>query len=183
MGVTANSTWKFWVVTWLDQNGQLLDEISCNGLNSLPQQSAPYNSPADVPIEPTQTIFGFYNQTFLVAGRTNVSSIGTAKARQRLIVSDLELSNSDKALRDRPITIVAKLRSTGADISADAYYHDGNPAKDGILSDVQQIDKIHPATVIWIMQALLKEPAACIGSTLAQFLRRLHSTCKNAQRH
>lgn len=57
--LSADTSWKFWVVVWIEQGGQLIREIGDHGLNSIPVNQL--NSLADVPIEAYSNNLGFYN--------------------------------------------------------------------------------------------------------------------------
>jgi hypothetical protein len=56
------TNWKFWVVTWMERDGALVEEIAGHGLQAIP--AAGLNSFIDVPIETYSNNLGFYNQRF-----------------------------------------------------------------------------------------------------------------------
>jgi hypothetical protein len=140
-GVIANSKWKFWVLAWVELNGKLLAEIPDHGLSALPPSH--YKSIGDVLIEPYSNNLGYYNQTFTVLASVGVSAAGQSGVKPSLILSNFGPRDNGKALRDHVTKLTARLRSSGADISAvHAYYYDGDPNRDGQLFDFQKIDAI-----------------------------------------
>ena len=141
-GVTAGSTWKFWVVVWAEVNGSIVAEIPGHGLVSLPAANAPFNSLADVPIDIYSNNLGYYNQVFTVLGNTATSSPGKAAIKPILVVSNVGARNGSKTLRDEATPILANLRSTGTNIAANVYYYDGNPNNGGQLFDTQRLSQI-----------------------------------------
>jgi hypothetical protein len=155
-GVTANSTWKFWVVTWVENNGQLVSELPGHGLSSLPAANVQYNSLADVPIETYSNNLGFYNQVFTVLPAVSQTSIvQTAQATgannparastitKHLAIGNLDTRNSTPVIRDVPITIIAPHIASGDHVdSIMSLYYDGDPSKGGVLFDVQHISRV-----------------------------------------
>jgi hypothetical protein len=137
-GVTANSTWKFWVVTWAESGGKLFTELSGHGLTSLP--STPFQSIASVPVETYSNNLGYYNQVFTVLGP---ATLGAQKGTAVLTLENIHTRNGVRVRRDAPVTIEATHRSTGRDIqSVLTFYYDGNPDRGGTLFDIQAIDRI-----------------------------------------
>jgi len=131
-GVTANSTWKFWVVTWVENNGQLVSELPGHGLMSLPATGVKYNSLADVPIETYSNNLGFYNQVFTVL-HAAASATNTLQAAR----------NSKAGSNSKPVTIVAPHLASGDHVdSILSLYYDGDPAKGGALFDAQHISRV-----------------------------------------
>jgi hypothetical protein len=141
-GVTAGSTWKFWVVVWAEANGSIVAEIPGHGLSSLPSANAQFNSLADVPIDTYSNNLGYYNQVFTVLGNTATSSLGKAAIKPILVVSNVGPRSGSKTLRDEATPILANLRSTGASLAANVYYYDGNPNNGGQLFDTQRLSQI-----------------------------------------
>jgi hypothetical protein len=155
-GITANSAWKFWVVTWVENNGQLVSELPGHGLTSLPAANVQFNSLADVPIETYSNNLGFYNQVFTVlaaASQTNVAQspraanvsnrAAASPATKHLAIGNLDTRNSASVIRDVPITIVAPHLATGDHVdSIMSLYYDGDPAKGGVLFDAQHISRV-----------------------------------------
>ncbi len=142
-GVTANSTWKFWVVAWVELNGKsavFLQEIPGHGLASMPDGQ--FNSLADVPIEPYSNNLGYYNQVFTVLG-AGVTEVASAKSQIPPFLILSNLGPRGTALRDHAVKISAKLRSSGRDIAeAHMFYYDGDPNQNGVLFDIQKVDRI-----------------------------------------
>jgi hypothetical protein len=155
-GVTADSTWKFWVVTWVENNGQLVSELPGHGLTSLPAANIQFNSLADVPIETYSNNLGFYNQVFTVlpaVSQTNV--VQTAQATgannparvsattKHLAIGNLDTRNGAPVIRDVPITIIAPHIASGDHVdSIMSLYYDGDPSKGGALFDAQHISRV-----------------------------------------
>jgi hypothetical protein len=143
--VPANSTWKFWVVAWVETNGSMATELPGHGLSSMP--TGQFNSLADVPVDIYSNNLGYYNQVFTVFAPSGVGSTNGRKTKSSLILTNIGLRNEGRALRDTPAVITARLRSTGAEIrSTTAYYYDGNPNADGTLFDLQRITSIPSGT-------------------------------------
>jgi hypothetical protein len=137
-GVTGNSAWKFWVVTWAENNGKLVSEISGHGLQSLP--STPFQSIGAVPVETYSNNLGYYNQVFTVLGP---ASLGAQKGPALLTLENIHPRTGVKVRRDHPVTIEATHRSTGSDVrSILTLYYDGNPDQGGTLFDMQSIDRV-----------------------------------------
>lgn len=135
--VTADSTWKFWVVVWVEDNGKLVAELPGHGLKLLP--TGHFNSLADVPIETYSNNLGFYNQVFTILPATSIGATGQAK--------HLDIQNvgvrGEKVLRDVPITVTAFHTASGDNVdSVLALYYDGDPHKEGTLFDVQHISRV-----------------------------------------
>jgi hypothetical protein len=155
-GVTANSAWKFWVVAWVENNGQLVSELPGHGFTSLPAANVQFNSLAEVPIETYSNNLGFYNQVFTVlpaASQTNVAQTAGAvnannrptasKAAKHLSIGNLDTRNSAPVIRDVPITIIAPHIASGDHVdSIMSLYYDGDPSKGGALFDAQHISRV-----------------------------------------
>ena len=155
-GVTANSTWKFWVVTWVEDNGQLVSELPGHGLSSLPAANVQFSSLADVPIETYSNNLGFYNQVFTVLpaiSQTNVTQTAQASAAKsratastatkHLTIGNLDTRNSAPVVRDVPITLIAPHIASGDHVdSVMSLYYDGDPSKGGVLFDAQHISRV-----------------------------------------
>jgi len=135
--VAPNSTWKFWVLVWVENDGKLVSELPGHGLISIP--AAPYNSIGDAPIEPYSNNLGYYNQVFTVFGQT---AVGKTSGSRKLAVKPVNLLGGP-LMRDRPITLRAKHQATGGDInSLLTLYYDGDPAHGGVLFDTQSISRV-----------------------------------------
>jgi hypothetical protein len=152
-GVAANSTWKFWVVAWVtDTDGNLVTELSGQGLTSLPAANVKYNSLADVPIETYSNNLGFYNQPFTVLPVTPSTSVVVAAqtvtpATKELKVGKASTRNNAAIQRNVPITILATHVASGDHVdSILTEYYDGDPAKGGTLFDTQRISRVMPGT-------------------------------------
>jgi hypothetical protein len=148
-GVTANSTWKFWVVTWVqDSDGNLVSELPGHGLTALPTGAA-YNSLADVPIELYSNNLGLYEQAFTVFPTTSTSSqAASTPVSKQLRVGKISTRNNAPVLRHSYTTILAPHIALGDHIDTiHTYYYDGDPAKPGSLFDIQRIPRVIPGSI------------------------------------
>jgi len=135
--VTPDSTWKFWVLVWVENGGKLVSELPGHGLISIP--AAPYNSIGDAPIEPYSNNVGYYNQVFTVFG---APGLGKSTGSPKLSVEPVNLLGG-ALMRDRPITLRAKHQATGGNInSLLTLYYDGDPEHGGVLFDTQSISRV-----------------------------------------
>ncbi|WP_446742239.1 hypothetical protein [Silvibacterium acidisoli] len=146
-GVTANSTWKFWAVVWVeDSNGNLVAELPGHGLTALPPANGQYNSLADVPIEIYSNNLGFYNQAFTVLPVPSLASTGSSStASKQLKLGTIATRSGVSAMRYVPTTILAPHTASGDHIdSLITQYYDGSPKRGGTLFDTQQIPRVVP---------------------------------------
>ena len=76
----ANTYLVFWVVVWMENNGQLVSEIEGHGLQSIPDTNV--TSIAQIPIENFSNNVGFYKQPFFVAPKPSTpladAAVGSA---------------------------------------------------------------------------------------------------------
>jgi hypothetical protein len=136
--VPPNSTWKFWVLVWVENGGKLVPELPGHGLISMP--TAPYNSIGDAPIEPYSNNLGYYNQVFTVFGSP---ALGKSPGTGKLAVELTSLLGAAPLVRNQPVTLRAKHQATGADVnSLLTLYYDGDPAHGGVLFDTQSISRV-----------------------------------------
>ena len=144
--VSADTYWKFWVVVWMEQGGQLVQEIGDHGLSAIP--ASPLNSLADVPIETYSNNLGFYNQTFNVVSATSAAvSRGKeqtpATDQASLVIDGIKAPRGSLRLH-QPVTIRASHRSAsgpGFDSILSLFY-DGDPEQKGVLFDQEFIPGI-----------------------------------------
>jgi len=137
--VAANTDWKFWVVVWMERNGQKVVEIQDHGLMAIP--GSPLNSLADVPIETYSNNLGFYNQVFHVGSiETSVQSTSTDR---RLESTWRSLPRRGSLLQHQHVTVRARHRAFGAPLDdVLVLFYDGDPANHGELFDVENIPHI-----------------------------------------
>jgi hypothetical protein len=140
--VAANTDWKFWVVVWMEESGQLVPEIQDHGLRAIPAGSL--NSLADVAIETYSNNLGFYNQTFHVASAPGAEPFNANAAQEgRVLTIDQVAVPSEKVLLHQPVTIRASHRSDASHFdSVHALFYDGDPEQGGVLFDHEIIPRI-----------------------------------------
>jgi len=142
--VTPNTNWKFWVVVWAEQNGQLIPEIGDHGLTALPLASL--NSLADVPVQTYSNNLGFYNQVFTVTSPPSAAAAAVKfdAGEKRLSIDRLQASPT-QALLNRTTVVRATHRSGGAAFGpVITHFFDGDPRKSGKLFDLEHIPAISP---------------------------------------
>ena len=144
-GVTADSTWKFWVLAWVtDSSGHLVTELTDHGLKSLPSNT-PYNSIGDVPIEVYSNNLGFYNQVFSITAPA--ATVGASQTKPHLQLGEITTRNSAPVIRDVATSLLAPHIASGNHIdSITTLYYDGDPAKGGTLFDVQRLPRVLPGS-------------------------------------
>ncbi|WP_434150521.1 hypothetical protein ACR2R6_03145 [Methylocaldum gracile subsp. desertum] len=134
--VAADTDWKFWVVAWMEQGGQLVPEIQDHGLRSIP--ASLLNSLADVPIETYSNNLGFYNQVFHVASASPAPATGSGA-----LTIDRVAAPSGPVLLHQPVTIRASHRSGGPRFdSVLTLFYDGDPEAGGMLFDQELIPRV-----------------------------------------
>jgi hypothetical protein len=128
----------FWVVVWMEQNGQLVPEVAGHGLTAIP---AATTAPAAVAIEAYSNNVGFYNLPFFVAPPT--SRLGAAPpAAGDLTVQEVATAPTNVLLFDKAM-VTATLATD--DTSLDAVYvlfYDGDPQQGGETFDAELISHI-----------------------------------------
>ena len=150
----SNSYWKFWVVTWLENNGQMMPELAGHGLPAStlgkclgkPGVACFQNigdvavaSVRDMDFETYSNNFGYYNQVFTIfpVSIAGESSSGT------LSLDEVQSSQGNVLLRDQPARIEAHHHATGHHYdNVLAIYYDGDPDKGGIQYDLEYIPRI-----------------------------------------
>ncbi len=132
--VAANTDWVFWVVVWMERNGQKVAEIQDHGLTAIPD--SPLHSLADVPIETYSNNLGFYNQVFHVGPRAGALQ---TPARSRHLKSRWENLPKGGALRvDQLLTLRASHHAMGTDLdNVMVLFYDGDPEQEGQLFDME----------------------------------------------
>ncbi len=136
----ARSNLVFWVVAWMeDGSGKLVPEMPGHGLKSNP--AANLRQILDVPIEDYSNNVGMYgvNQQFYVLPKT--TSLAAEQSGGKL--QSIALTVDPKAPLGLRAKIVANLKAAKASVdNVNIAYFDGDPAKGGVLLDVQKIANI-----------------------------------------
>jgi hypothetical protein len=136
--VAANTDWVFWVVVWMERNGQKVAEIQDHGLADIPGDDL--NSLAEVPIETYSNNLGFYNQVFHVgAGATDLQDTATSGHLDSL----WDLPESATLPADQLLTLRASHHAAGGALDdVMVLFYDGDPAQGGKLFDMELIPHI-----------------------------------------
>lgn len=137
----TGTNWKFWVVTWIENGGQLVREIAQHGLTSIPEQNVA--SLAEAPIETYSNNLGFYNQVFTLELPTTNTLAATApsETESNLGLEAFEVSSS--LLRDRLATVRIHHRASGRRFDhVLALLYDGDPEQGGKVLDMEIIPRI-----------------------------------------
>jgi hypothetical protein len=128
----------FWVVVWMEQNRQLVQEVAGHGLTAIPGATT---VPTTVAIEKYSNNVGFYKLPFFVAPPT--SPLGAAPpAAGALTVHEVAIAPAHVLLFDKA-TVTATLATD--DTSLDAVYvlfYDGDPQQGGEAFDAELISHI-----------------------------------------
>ena len=136
----ARSNLVFWVVAWMeDGSGNLVPEMPGHGLKQNPAVNLAQIS--DVPIEDYSNNVGMYgvHQQFYILPKT--TSLGAEASGGKL--QNIAISVDSQAPLGQRAKIVANLQAAGASVgNVNIAYYDGDPAKGGILLDVQKIANI-----------------------------------------
>ena len=183
----SDSYLVFWVLVWMELNGQLVPEVEGHGLTALP---GPATEPVDVAIEPYSNNVGFYRQPFFVAPRTTASrhapdSVGKLDV-DRGTVSPARVSVFEKA------TVAARLAVDGAPVEPVLLlFFSEDPAHGGEPFDAELVSHIRAGDVY--VARVKFQPVTCGAHTIvvaahagtarpAIGTATLHVDCKSAER-
>jgi hypothetical protein len=139
---SAATDWKFWVVTWMENGGNLVGEIAQHGLASIP--AAGIGSIAEVPVETYSNNVGFYNQVFTLelptSGTTTAGATRTSDAHLALDAVELPPSG---VLRDHAATVRVQHRASGRDFDyVRTLLYERDPVKGWKLIDMDIIPHV-----------------------------------------
>jgi len=130
----------FWVLVFIENNGQLVPETTDHGLTQLP--TAPFTSISDAlsVLESHSNNLGFYKQAFYIVPKDAGATLPPTQARLQL---------RKVAVSPRKITFGQTAQISGLLSSQDATdgiavaFYDGNPAKGGKLFDVDDVTHLN----------------------------------------
>jgi hypothetical protein len=136
----ARSNLVFWVVAWMqDGSGNLVPEMPGHGLKQNP--AANLAQITDVPTEDYSNnvgMYGVHQQFYILPKNTGVGATPSGGKLQ-----SLALSVDSKAPLGQRAMMVANVQAAGASVNnVNIAYYEGDPAKGGILLDVQKIPNI-----------------------------------------
>ena len=128
----------FWVVVWMEQNGQLVPEVAGHGLTAIPGTTT---APTAVAIEDHSNNVGFYNLPFFVAPPT--SQLGAAPpAAGSLTVDEVAIAPAHVLLFDKA-TVTATLATGDASLDGvHVLFYDGDPEQGGEAFDAELVSHI-----------------------------------------
>ena len=142
-GSCAGREVVFWVLTWAETNGKLLEEMAGHGLTEIPSQ---VDDITKVPLEFVEVEIsdekesrsftnnvGFYNQTFFVCGAggecasPGATLPASAEATGDLIVEEVT-TETDEAMLGDSIKVSAHIATTGQPFKPlSVFFYDGDP--------------------------------------------------------
>jgi hypothetical protein len=193
------SYWNFWVVTWMQDENGLVEEIPGHGLAAIP--GADLTSFADVEIEAYSNNIGVYGQVFALqpasAGEADSELLAAAAEQPELAIKKLGVT-PQRRLRGETPSAQATLRTSVALDDVMVRFFAGDPAADGVMFDVEMIPHI-PAGQPYVV-AVPYQPRVCdarrlyveaipldgpVGPADAQSRRRIRPdlSCHEARHH
>ena len=162
----ANTYLVFWVVVWMEQQGQLVSEIEGHGLTSIPSSnitSITNISITDIPIEDFSNNVGFYKQPFFVCPQEGcpvqtalltADGLAPSAAQVTLTVESVAVA-PQPVLTHEKTEVSARLRAAGDSFGPVLVtFYDGDPAQGGQPFDVElipfiQADDVYQTNVIF----------------------------------
>jgi hypothetical protein len=143
----GNANMVFWVVTWMeDSSGHLAAEMPGHGLKSIP--AANLTQITQVPFEPYSNNVGMYgvHQPFYICPTSGCApqnaGLGSTPSGS---LKSINLSTNPQLSFEQRSKLSATLQAANGPVGpVNIAYYDGNPAKGGVLVDVQHIDHMDP---------------------------------------
>jgi hypothetical protein len=139
------TSWLFWVVTWGERDGAIIEEVAGHGLDLTTAPTEPYTSIADVPLQlvsvtdpasgnPMTTSFtnnvGFYHKVFTILPTTVALALPTAARAPELRVRDLRVKRDVNDAGHRRLVIEAEVLSIGDHTNGVVIrFYEGDPGK------------------------------------------------------
>lgn len=162
------SYWKFWVVTWIELDGNLMPEIAGHGLQADTDLGSlsHLDSLADVPIETYSNNLGFYHQAFTLMPAQPAATPGALAAAAEpepvlepaLRIERIEVPRG-RRLRGAAVPVRATLTSNVLLRDITVQFFAGDPDRDGVLFDVDTIAYIAPDEPFVV--PVLYQPSDC----------------------
>ena len=131
----------FWVVVWMEQNGELVPETTEHGLTAIPGETT---APTAVAIERYSNNVGFYKQPFFVCpnpcqGLSAPASVATGES---LAVEKVEVAPNQVSIFEN-VTVTATLVAGKSSFDGVlVIYYDGDPQQGGEAFDAELIPHI-----------------------------------------
>jgi hypothetical protein len=158
---SSDTTWKFWVVVWMEDSAGLVPEIAQHGLTSIPAQNVA--SLAEIPVETYSNNLGFYNQVFQLALPTTTPPAPTTE-EPSLAIEAVEVSPV-VVLRDQPAVVRAQHLASGRQFDhVRAFLYGGDPQAGGELLDMDIIPRV--STTAPFVVPFRYRPRVCGPQTL-----------------
>ncbi len=131
----------FWVVVWMEQNGELVPETTGHGLTAIPGATT---APTAVAIERYSNNVGFYKQPFFVCPNPcqQLSAPASVATAESLAVEKVEVAPNQVSIFEN-VTVTARL--VAGESSLDGVlvvYYDGDPEEGGEAFDAELIPHI-----------------------------------------
>jgi hypothetical protein len=135
----ANQYLIFWVVVWMEQNGQLVPELTGHGLTAIPGTTA---APTAVAIERYSNNVGFYKQPFFVCPQ-EVCPQARARARAPSPAAETVQIAPRRVSTFESATVTTTLVARESDLHGVlVVYYDGDPQQGGEAFDAELIPHV-----------------------------------------
>ena len=131
----------FWVVVWMEQNGELVPEPTGHGLTAIPGATT---APTAVAIERYSNNVGFYKQPFFVCPNPcqRLSAPASAATAESLAVEKVEVAPNRVSIFEN-VTVTATLAAEESSLDGVlVVYYDGDPQQGGEAFDAELIPHI-----------------------------------------
>ena len=131
-----NTYQVFWVLVWIEQDGDLADEMPGHGLLSVPGS---LNAITDAPIEPYSNNVGFYKQPIYILPASTATSDAAAAVPPEFWVESVSAADSD-IVENEKSGLKAVLRAGASDVRGiTVTFFDGDPAQGGRAFEQEMI--------------------------------------------